>query len=164
MMRSLDAARRSNDRKRPSLILVTKSLDSMRESLDLGRESVDAEPLSVDRMTPSLNPTTTSLFGAMRSLDPESVSVARLEQWRVAALEPAILVPLPLVIPCRRRRAEGTSVHEVARATLEVPAEARARIAACTDLALLEQWLGRAADARQLVDVLPDTAPSDDVP
>jgi len=29
---------------------------------------------------------------------------------------------------------------------------------------LLEQWLGRAADARQLVDVLPDTEPSDDVP
>src|SRR5579859_3606389 len=90
-----------------------KSLDSMRESLDLGRESVDAEPLSVDWVTRSLNPTTTSLFGAMRSFDPESVSVARLEQWRVAALEPAIVVPLPLVLPCRRRRGCPTTGSEL---------------------------------------------------
>ncbi|HLY95053.1 MAG TPA: hypothetical protein VKP14_09420 [Gaiellaceae bacterium] len=64
-------------------------------------------------------------------------------------------------------RAEGLAravLTVLAARRIEVPAEARARIAACTDLALLEQWLGRAADARQLVDVLPDTGPSDDVP
>jgi hypothetical protein len=68
----------------------------MRESVDLGRELVDAEALSVDWMTPALNPTATSLFVGMRSFYVESVSIARLERSRGPALQPAILVLLPL--------------------------------------------------------------------
>lgn len=39
---------------------------------------------------------------------------------------------------------------------IEVPEEARARIAACTDLVLLDRWVARAANARSLDDVLRD--------
>jgi hypothetical protein len=62
-------------------------------------------------------------------------------------------------------RAEGLAravLTVLAARHIEVPAEARARIAACTDLVVLEQWLGRAADARELADVLPESRPSDD--
>jgi hypothetical protein len=39
---------------------------------------------------------------------------------------------------------------------VDVPEVARARIAACSDLAVLEQWLARAATASSVADVLPD--------
>jgi hypothetical protein len=58
-------------------------------------------------------------------------------------------------------RAEGQAqgrAHAVlavlAARHIDVPEDVRARISACSDLALLEQWLARAANARSLADVL----------
>lgn len=56
-------------------------------------------------------------------------------------------------------RAEGRA-HAVlavlAARAIDVPEDARARIAACTDVELLDRWLVRAANARSLDDVLRD--------
>jgi hypothetical protein len=41
---------------------------------------------------------------------------------------------------------------------LEVPADVRARITACTDLGLLDAWLARAVTATSVAEVVRDTA------
>jgi hypothetical protein len=52
-------------------------------------------------------------------------------------------------------RAEGRAealLAVLAARHIEVPADARARILACTDIAVLDQWLARAVSASSLGD------------